>query len=374
MQIVSVVLILLIFTAGLAQTFFSPVDEIPYENRPAEKLIDFNISAYSDQSFQSSMENALADQVHMAIKAKKLYNIIDAGTALPIINAFLESNDAYIKYKDINFYRDMLVLRPESLHQNKPKLDKVIETFNSYQSSCSEVDFYAYYIESDHDIDFVSGEKSGFYEYIADSLEFPEENISRLKLDSFEDYSKYFLKTDHHWNNQGSYSAYMDICKMMGFDAMVPAETYTRENCYFGTRSAGIEGLKPEDFSVYLFDYPDMNMSYCGMIIDDYGQQSLFAVGAETSVSYGWIFGIDGGEVIFENSKPGEKLLIMGDSYDNPLLKVLASHFGTTYSVDLRAYETDAGSGFDMETYIAENNIDKVLFVGTLEYFTGTSW
>ena len=102
---------MLVLVAGLVRAALSPDDEIAYENRPAEKLIELSPSSYGDTSFQDSVESTLSDQVHAAIKMKKLYNIIDSAAALPVINAVSGQDAGYIGYRDIWFYKDMLVLK-----------------------------------------------------------------------------------------------------------------------------------------------------------------------------------------------------------------------------------------------------------------------
>ena len=63
-------------------------------------------------------------------------------------------------------------------------------------------------------------------------------------------------------------------------------------------------------------------------------------------------------------------ILIVGESYDNALLKLLASHFNKTYSIDLRNYERENNKKFNYLEYLNDNNIDKVLLIGNKDYFT----
>ena len=55
---------------------------------------------------------------------------------------------------------------------------------------------------------------------------------------------------------------------------------------------------------------------------------------------------------------------MIGDSYDNAILKLLASHFGKTCSIDLRYYLTGE-DGFDIAAYIRRHEIGQVLVVGS---------
>ena len=62
-------------------------------------------------------------------------------------------------------------------------------------------------------------------------------------------------------------------------------------------------------------------------------------------------------------------LLVIGESFDNALLKLLASEFENLYSIDLRNYETDVGKPFDLASYAAEHEIDSVLLIGNLDFW-----
>lgn len=61
---------------------------------------------------------------------------------------------------------------------------------------------------------------------------------------------------------------------------------------------------------------------------------------------------------------------MLGESYDNAILKLMASHFDRVYSVDLRSYEQDMGKPFRMAEYLREHDITKVLWIGSLMFYT----
>ena len=61
---------------------------------------------------------------------------------------------------------------------------------------------------------------------------------------------------------------------------------------------------------------------------------------------------------------------MLGESYDNAILKLMASHFDRVYSVDLRSYEQDMGKPFRLAEYLREHEITKVLWIGSTTFFT----
>lgn len=67
-----------------------------------------------------------------------------------------------------------------------------------------DMDVYYYIINRSFDIDF------RYNEYTTNIVSYLENNLTNynkldyLKIDSYETYKKYFYKTDHHWNYNGS--------------------------------------------------------------------------------------------------------------------------------------------------------------------------
>jgi hypothetical protein len=83
---------------------------------------------------------------------------------------------------------------------------------------------------------------------------------------------------------------------------------------------------------------------------------------------YGKNFGI----VKYSNSADRHRnIIVVGDSYDNCIEKLLASHYKDTYFVDLRNYNKEVGEPFDMDQFLVDNRIDDILFFGDPETVLG---
>lgn len=371
-QALTAIFCLLLLLAGLGRTILSPDTEIAYENRPANRLPAFSAAAFLRGEFQDGFEDALADQIPMAIRMKKLYNIFDTGAALPVIRA-LGRDGGYVGFRDICFYHDMLVVRSCPLPERESAaMRESARLISDRAEALPETAFYVYYIETDRDRNFETETPGLLYDCLAESLRIPADHVSRLRVDSFEDYRRLFFKTDHHWNAEGSRQGYVEICRLLGVEPLPLAGRYSVPACYLGTRAAGVEGVPAEDFTVNLYDCPDMTITIPAGQIPDYGMQALFVAGELENVSYGSVFGVDCGELVFDTGRPGKNLLVMGDSYDNAIVKPLAASFSKSYCVDLRSYEGEIGRPFDMESYLRDKEIDAVLFVGAIDYFGGT--
>ena len=108
-----------------------------------------------------------------------------------------------------------------------------------------------------------------------------------------------------------------------------------------------------------------------GESVSDYGVQNS-KLDAPT---YGSYYGSDSGEIIFDTeADEKDNILIIGESYDNAVLKLLATHFNRTHSIDLRNYEHFMGKKFNFNEYVEENGISKVLFIGNLDFYISSDF
>ena len=372
-----ILFIVLFLAAGLARTLLFPKDINYLENRPANKVAAFDLSGYLDASFQDSVDKALSDQVFFAQRMKNSYNQADSWLLRRMLRpVILTYRDRYIPYHgEWIFQEEYLLYTPGKPGANRSYYDVNLQSYNEGFAANPDVEFYLYYVETDMDVDLVTGEKSEVYEYITENIDLPADHMDRLAVDDFQAYSRYFLKTDHHWSYRGAYQGYTDILRMLA-----PEETPLQplETVVLGTSSGskassvGIYGFE-EEFSAYRFSFPEMTITVNGQPAADYGSQETWFQRAaegrpaalEDNLRYGSFYGGDYGEVVFDTGRADrENLLILGDSYDNAIIKLLSAHFGRTYAVDQRYYEVGKGEPFDLSAYIQANDITKVLMVG----------
>lgn len=367
-----VILLLLIMLAGLAATLFFPDDINGYENRYAYKIAPPTLSTVADGSFQDGVENALSDQVQLAEQAKKAYYFATGMVAAPATRA-LEGYfgaDGYVYYNGSKFYNGKILFYTRILADETAGFDARIADINETVAQHPELDFFVYYIEKDTDIEMIGAVRAGLSEYLLPQINLPEENKGCFRVDSFDVFEKYFYDTDHHWNYIGSYLGYTQVLSMVsGDEALKPEGVYHSGRRFSGSKTFGMGGFFTDEMSIYRFDYPAMNITVNGAPADDYGAQSRLIAGEVEVPTYSEVYGSDFGEVVFDTGREGENLLVIGESYDNAILKLLASHFSKTYSVDLRYYAANMGTDFDFDAYVAEHDIDKVLLIGNVDYF-----
>ena len=355
---------------GLLRSFVKPKEKIVKENRYANRYDSVNIKNYFDGTMQDNIENTLSDQILLSSRLKETNNFIKgSGINMALNLLYLNSND-YIKVNSNYFYKGNLVYYPEILNNLIPDFDKTIKNYNNLIDKFKDIDFYFFYIEKETDINFITNEKDGSYKYIKDNLN--SNNISIFSINSFEDYKKYYYKTDHHWNEIGSYLGYKEIVKMFNQSNFIePISHICLNKTWTGSKSisAGLEYSMKDNFCAYKFDFNNISV-----LVDrkesDYGKQDEYFNGLSDDISYGNFYGWDNGEVVLKsNNNSKDNVLIFSDSYDNAILKLLSNHFNTTVGVDLRWYENFVGEPFDFNYYLENYNINKILFIGDDSFY-----
>lgn len=355
---------------SFAKSIVKPVEIVYREKRYANKYNSIGLRNYVNGSMQNNIEDTLSDQVLLSSKLKGANNLIrgiSVGTALNLLDS---NRNEYVKVSKFYFYKGNLVYYPEKLNDLVPAFDKTINNYNNLISKYNNIDFYFFYIEKETDINFITNEKSGSYEYIKEHLN--TNNISKFSINNFDEYKKYFYKTDHHWNEIGSYIGYKEIVKMFKQKNFIePISHVCLNKTWAGSKSVyeGFEYSMRDEFCANKFDFSDIHV-----MVDrkdaDYGKQNEYLNNSLDAVSYGDFYGWDNGEIVFNsNKKSKDNVLIFGDSYDNAIVKLLSKHFNTTVVVDLRWYENFVGEKFTLNYYLQKYNINKILFVGDDSFY-----
>lgn len=370
-MILGIVLFLLL---GLARAVLRPKAVNDYENRNAYQLPAFTLSGWLDGSFQQGVEDALGDQAPFSVTMKKLYNGMDNAIKHRAFTLVCGANpEQTVIYEGFRIYGGKhIAYAPETMEETLPLLQNRTQELSQIIAAHPETEFHVYYIERDMDVSFETGEKIGVFEYLSEHLPLSPERMDCFEINSLPDFQERFYCTDHHWNHEGAYLGYQEVAKLLGIEEpLTPsAEPVLLSQSFSGSKVQllGSDGLFTEPFYAYPFDTPDMTITINGEP-GTYGQQKEFFAGNASYLTYSTFYGQDVGELIFDNGE-GEKLLILGDSYDNAIVGLLAAHFGRTHSVDLRHYETAMGQPFHLAQYLEENDIDRVLLIGCNRFYT----
>ena len=373
-NIIFVIIIFLILLGGLIHAIFYSDEINNYENRFAYQMPKINLNEILKNKFQNDIELAFSDQLPFTINIKKGYNFIH-NLASNIVADIVFGNDCektYIRLDDSTATygcNKNLVYYESYVKDVKEEIDSRVKNINKALAA-TNINTYIYYIEKDSDIDFVTNKKTDIYNYLKENIN--SNNIYRFEINNFDEFSQYFYKTDHHWNYKGSYKAYTELVNILTDDnPLEPIDEICLNDNFSGTK-ASISDAKyfyKEKFCVYKFNYPDYTILKNGNE-GTYGNEEYYFNTKSSNISYANFYGKDIGEIIIDNhNNSKQNILVIGDSYDNAILKLLASHFNKTYSIDLRDYERKTGKKFEYTKYLKENNIDKVLLIGNFGFF-----
>ncbi len=427
-NVIFILTVLIALCAGLVRTVVAPVDISEYENRYAEKIGKPLPGNYMAGLFQDSVELALADQLFYAEDAKREYNTRTAAFKTAVLRAVMardvkqqeeieakpatedlpeetvwheaeNGSDPALKKAsreisarlysfDEKIYRlsgsmllcrDHLLYTPRVLSNHTKNIDRWLQRTNEYIASYPDLDFYVYYIEKETDIDFSTMRRVWINNYVRDGLDLPDDRFGCFAVTNFDDFDEWFFKTDHHWNYKGSYRGYRQVLKLLlPKDAPLEPTGEYEIGVFSGTKAQGSDTeVYKEMFSAYSFDFPQIKTTENGAARNYYGGSDYYiekakaAPGSVSGLTYGKFYGQDSGEIIFENpDSPNGNILVLGESYDNAILRLLACHFTKLCSVDLRNYRAQTGKIFDFDSYVREHGITKVLLIGNVDYFT----
>lgn len=374
LHIVFIAAVLSVVTIGLGTTLFGNKEINEYENRYAEKIEELSLKGYMDSSFQDSMELALSDRVNFAENMKKCYNDVkSAFMRFGVENTKAENEDKYLKIGDKNLFGDEgnIVFNTSVYAYLEKQIDKRVDQYNRLVKKYPEVDFYLYYVEKDTDINFETGEKVGVFESLYEKVNFPKENMTAFEINSFEEFKERFYKTDHHWNYKGADIGYREVLELLapGEKPIEHGEEVKISDNFSGSKATGELAGYSEAFFGYTYTVPKMKITINGFEAEGYGNEEKYLSLEGEDVNYVNFYGMDMGEIIFETGrKDKENILIIGESYDNAILELLATHFNRTHSIDLRNYSAYMNKDFDFGAYIKKHDIDKVLMIGNVDY------
>lgn len=352
------------------------------ENRRLNTFQHFTVSKFLSGEYQDSLEDALADQAIGSETIKRFTSNVLKFIKYDKIPEVICKNK-YVNFDGYYSYNcgDYLVKRLYSYYHEGVK-GEILETLKQYSNLNEEIDTYYYFITTsdiynfdtnDYEIDVPS--------FVVDNMK-GDYKLEVFDFDDYDEYTKYFYKTDHHWNYKGSYKGYTEIMRMLKpkDKVIVPEEEVEFDNLkFYGSASRMTKIFDfSENFKVYKFDFPKFDISN-NRESPTYGDEENYFnnkyLTDKLTNHYGYYYGGDSGEVIFDthrNSK--ENLLIISNSYSNAVNKLIASHFNETYVVDLRNYLAHVGEEFELYEYIEHNDIDKVLVVFNYQFLIGDAF
>ena len=363
-----------VFVFGEMVFFLKEKSVSELENRSLNSFQHFAVEDFINGDFQDNYEAAISDQFLGSEQIRYYYN--QAFSHLPdfgLGDLMCEGRYLELKSKDGKkrgtFGCDgYIVYLPDRLSEEKKKVAN--ENIKKYNKLNKLVDTYYYFVDDASSFDFEKDERVfDYYEFLSSNLD-GEKKAKRLEYNStFDDYVKYYYRTDHHWNKEGSYQGFLDIAKMMDIKKTAePRGVVTNHEDSFGSHARMTANFDyPEEFSFYKFDIPE-HKTMINRVPEEYSNYRNYEIHNyvydKMTSYYAYVYGGDFGEVVFDFEQPKNgNLLIISNSYSNAVNELIAQYYNKTYVVDLRYYQEQLGESFVLSRYIKDNRIDKVLVI-----------
>ncbi|MBQ3409062.1 MAG: hypothetical protein IJH12_07675 [Clostridia bacterium] len=344
------------------------------ENRALFKKSDIELTALNE-----GINQWLEDQFIGGDTLKKMYNRCKNKTINVSMKLIEKSNLINLIPMGKGIYRlantDYMVYKLAEFDEFKDTYGEIIDSINHVYNQNSSVDFYVYNIVTD---DIVIGREK-YDELFRKRLDKNIKFMSSTKINTYDDYKKSFYKTDHHWDKDGQYDGYVDIMHLLGQEDIEEKPRLLKfDNLKFwGSKARAIGDTEIYDeFEAYDYSYPEMSVQINFQEVPDYGDEENFASGniirdVEFENYYADFYGSDYGIVNFcvSDNEECENILVLSNSYSNAINKLIASKFYNTYIVDMRYYESQLNESFNINEFIKNNDITKVLVIGNHMYY-----
>lgn len=369
---VFLVMVCLVFLFGIYGLVKTPQKKSTLENRTLTQFGHFTIKNFLNGRFQDNFENALSDQFLMSEKIRTIYG--DTMNNLPMFG--IEDIICHGRYISLNGNKqksamfdcdDRMVVLPENISKKwETTMKNNLEKYNHVNKLA---DTYYYVIEESDMFDFQKDERTIDIKDILRKNLVGNYTLSFLHINNYDEYKGYYYKTDHHLDVDGQYQVYKDVVEMLGVkNIAVPKEVINSHEYFFGSRARDARNYSfLEEFRFNNFSLPN-HKTYINKIEREYGHYKEFINHdykyKKTFSFYGWVYGGDMGEVIFDYNRPEkDNILVISNSFDNPITPIIAQHFNKTFNVDPRHYKDDLKEDFVISEYIKKNKINKVLFI-----------
>ena len=186
-------------------------------------------------------------------------------------------------------------------------------------------------------------------------------------------FSKYY-HTDHHWRIQGAIEAYDKVMKAMGRTPVEHTFFEAYAGPFYGSFArTGLCDINSDSIDDVAYEHDPLTVYVNGEQVEESFLNTSLAPDFEKFVksgkfdnAYGDYFHRDYGiiQIVNENADTDDTLVIIGDSFTNPIERVFAESFRTVFVVDPRQFERDgqAAAGWDIDDFIEQNDVDSVLF------------
>ena len=352
------------------------------ENRALSRFPGFSLASFVSGTFQTGLEDALGDQYPLgeAIKGavRTAQNSIAQAERKALTALAPSAREGYSEIAPGYYHfagdEHRIVEKPWAMGRDAARLAARAEFFNQAQG----VKKYVYFIRNSRSQDFTKTDAENDAVFARLREAYRAEGYGCFRAADYAEYCDLFYQTDHHWNHRGADRGYREILRLLdlGEAPAAPDMEWTFNVVFNGAYARQTKALcADERFSAYTYALGEMQITLNGKR-GPYGHAALYENDRFPTDAlrnhYAYYYGGDYGEIRIDSGREtGRNLLLIADSYSNPINLLLAAHFDRTCVIDLRYYSRDLGVDFDLQAYIAAHDIDTVLMLGDIALFAG---
>ncbi|RRC93693.1 hypothetical protein EII25_01950 [Erysipelotrichaceae bacterium OH741_COT-311] len=356
-----------------------PTKRLSMDLRNAVTFIKPSVQNVKEGFFQDTFEKAFQDQFVKRQTMIQVYRFIEhqlykASMLQPKDYTLVKiGSDVYTFKANEDYLVGWPIVKNDDYQQG---IASFSENVNAISKAYPDVNFYVYkpfrITESnwfDKDNGFTS-----YGTYYRDLLKANLHNqilFLENKIEDFEEYKKYYFKTDPHWNIYGSYEGYKVFCNALNHHYKdITCQQYDSEYifedfAYYGQYGRNSSYLtSPDQFIDLNFNQLPGYKTYVNGVEKKYDQKDEFKKGEVEEFFWSYIYSVYHGndEALVEyqmDQQTGRVLLCFVDSYSSPIKFLIASHFDHAYFVDPRI-----NPDFNFKTFMEEHRVTDVMYMG----------
>ena len=329
------------------------------EGRPYTRLPILAVDSFLSGDFQDSLETYAADALPLRESlllgraSLQRLGISEIATIFgyDIYPTFFESS--YLHESEGNRLLAMPVKQSPTITEG------LIESVDSINDFVASNPGYSYYFAMPYRSDVLGiGLLAGLVSNQLNTEFLQTEIFSRLSSDitqiglipaSYQEYENDYFKTDHHWNIRGAYKAYRIINEAMGNSPSTLSSgkllTFPTAQFYGSEARNGLDtGIGTDIIQDYEFILPEYETRIYGELMpDDFAASTPtytdgFLPNSPFMNLYTNYWHGDYGQIVFINQdhKDSKNLLMVVDSFSNPIEQLFLSSYSKVYVYDPR--------------------------------------
>ncbi|WP_312473465.1 DHHW family protein [Neobacillus sp.] len=378
----------IIFSVGTISFLKQDRNISSIENRTLAQRPDLTKQSFLSGEYFKNFETYFSDQLAGRDEIIKVYTEEQLFLNKTIINNIVVAKDNWLLYNP-------------STENVKKEMDKSLSNLNNLADTFKGTGVEFYFAAAPYKMNIL---KDIYPSYINEQLgvqnqkyfmshlpssyhginlyQYFKQNYSEPQLKSM------YFKTDHHWNIEGAFAGYQEIIKQMSAASkQFKAKPVNKENLslvcnhkssFVGTLNLRLYSLIDTNEEKICYYDPVFNPK-TGKVTVQTGTgdaltniNQIYGAGFnKKEVLYGDLFTWDLAEINYEYQNTGNDLhlLVLKDSYANPIQPFIAEHFNKTSVLDIRHYHKTS-----VAQYIKDNKIDIVLFLYNDSNLTGAMY